>query len=204
MKSNVKYFFRKSLITTAASLCYAGLMFLIMTDTETTGSEYVYTCLMSFAIMNMAWHIAIYKTDIPMAISFGSTRSNLFKGLVLYDVLCCLLAGISCMLAAVILSPAELKLHFLCIILIGMLGTNVVGTIMGIMIYKLGKIAAIIWIIVCSLLIGIGVGFVVIFIRESIKGFLAVSTLIIITVVIAAFWIAVLFVQNRILRNYAL
>lgn len=149
------------LITLGAAVFYGLLIWLQgqSTDPEDIFSMLTIYLLMFGTIMPMVMNLSVYKFNLSLAISFGSTRNEALLGLQLFRllptflttalvVLLTLLAG-----PAALFSPGTALALSLGLALIGCAG----GVVLGVLFTKFGKLAAILSGVV-FVLIGMGCG----------------------------------------------
>lgn len=205
MKSNIIYFFRRSLFLLVIAFCYSAFLTLLMMDDDFVMADMIMLFIMGYAIMDMAQHVSFYKSDIPMAVSFGAVRKNVFYGILFYDVINVVLACIVCIMAASVLEPDLLNVRLFMVILAVMAGSNCIGTIMGMLIYKYGKIKAMIFIGVAAAIIGVSAGFMSFFVKAGVieKAFNDLVFMII-AAALTAVWGVVMFIQKKLIQGYAL
>ena len=110
-------------------------------------------------MMLMSMNIGVYKLNLPLALSFGSTRNEAIVGLNLFRIIpAALMTAILTVLCAV--SGGEMGFSASQAIPIGLgvyLATGAIGTLLGIIFTKYGKVATVIT-VVLLLLCGGGMG----------------------------------------------
>lgn len=203
MKSNFRYFFRQSVIVLLVSVAYGAFLSLVIMEKGDGIEDFISCMLLGFFIMSILYRINLYKREIPMAISFGSTRKNLFLGMMFYDVISLVLMGTILSLAAAIFVPKWDFWGMLRVMTMVLLLSDFLGEAVGMCIYKLGKIAGMIVLIVMSFVGGVAAGFVTKWFGDNHKVFAINNIMLIIFAIILLLWIIAQFIQARILRKYA-
>lgn len=203
MKSNIKYYFRQSIILLFITVAYGALLSIMLMDPGDGVEHLISSMLLGCFIMNICYHISFYKKDIPMAISFGSTRKNLIKGLLFYDLICIIVIGGVISVVAGILMPEWKVYEVFIFATMVLIASDFLGMAAGLCVYKLGKVVGVISIAVLSVLGGIGGGFVSGYFRDANRPIFLTQIMITACVVIAVLWIITHVIQAVILRKYA-
>lgn len=206
MKSNIKHFTRKSLWFFMISMLYGAFMGFLSYDGE--GGELVVWFLIGAAAMNLGSQVAILKSEVPLVLSFGSTRNNLFLGVVWYGLMNVCLGAIGLLVVTIILNPGWSPV-FMALMSAGVLIiAQILGTLVGIVIYKFKGIAAFLIIFIAAILISGGITMGVIVFREEIadltaKGITGAGPYVVAAVVLLV-WGLVLWMQKRQIYKYSL
>lgn len=203
MNNNFRYFFRLSILYWLFSMAYA-LFIAFVFHNPGEGMEDVLTLfLLGCAIMNISAHIGFYKREIPMAISFGSSRRNLIRGLIFYDAISVSLACATIVLLLIIMMPSRVAGVIFLESLMLLLITDFFGMVCGICVYRLGKICGLLVTIIISAACGAGV--VYCFDAGSVQKMLHFDIAYIppMLEIIVLLYGAAHFVQVRTLRKYA-
>ena len=203
MKSNFRYFFRLSILYWLFSMVYALFFAFAFSDPAEGMEDVLIMFLTGYIIMNLCAHIGFYKREIPMAISFGSSRKNLIRGLIFYDVISVFLACATTGVLSKILVPSKIPGVIFLMTLMLLLITNFFGMVCGICIYRLGKIYGILVNIILCAAGGAGVGYFI-----SAKGVqkfsnFNITNLIPVLVLIVLLYGIAHLVQICVLRKYA-
>lgn len=170
MKSNIEYFWGHSVKLILIALGYALFLGLFILDQEDGMGSLVRVFMMGCIIMGMAYQIALYKKEVPLAISLGSTRKNLTIGLCFYDICSVAMACVITVILALVLAKDVQIFSLVVWTLMMNLFAQSLGILIGIVTQKFGKTAGIVLIIIFSGLGGGLAGFMsIILIRDNIN-----------------------------------
>ncbi len=152
-------------IILGATILYGLLMF-IQTDSGWGGLLILLPLylLLFGALMMMGISIGIYKMAVPLVISFGSTRNEVLLGLQIFRAIPVLLIpALATVLTAVSGEDSTFSLSMVFPLGVGaFLITSALGSIVGVVFTKYGKIATVITVITI-MLVAFGAGFLAAF-----------------------------------------
>lgn len=115
----------------------------------------VYLVLMG-AIMQLALIVAIYKFQLPLALSFGSTRKEAAVGIQIYRLLPALTVSLAAAVLSALLSgegsPVWVFATALGVLLLG----SAAGSVMGMVYLRFGRIATVLTVVILAVCGGIG------------------------------------------------
>ncbi len=206
MKSNIKYFTRKSLWYFVFAMAYGAVMGLLGYDGDK--KDLVSWFVIGPGAMNLGAQVAVLKSEVPLVLSFGTTRKNMFRGFVWYNFLNVCLGTLGVTVASIILNPGWSPVYMALLSAGVLLIAQVLGMLMGIAIYKFKGIIAFLIIFVGSIVIsaGLAMGFIVF--RQEIadltaKGITGAGPYVIAAIVLLV-WCAVMWMQKRQIYKYSL
>lgn len=141
MKSGIKWYFKNSIRVFLIVVAYVAVMSLFFFEEDITKS----LCSMivfAYGIFSFSFSLALYKKDIPLAISMGATRKNIFAGTCFFNLFNALFGVILTAVTAVVLGHRESAV-ILCIgVVIIIFAANAAGILCGILYRTFGWCAA--------------------------------------------------------------
>lgn len=157
MKGSMKWYSWCAVKSLLFALFWGAAMWLF--SGTRSGRNISYYVMLGYAVAGVFMPISFYKKDIPLAISMGVSRKNVFWGTCFYNLLNFIIGLILVAAADIFMGNGEDMgiLYFLMAVLV--FWTNVFGTVQGVIGQKFGKGAAFISGVVLYFLIMAGLVF---------------------------------------------
>ena len=164
--------FRSLAMLLGASLLYCALMSLQMSELEAVETLLPIYLLLFGVMMDLGMSLSLYKFNVPLALSFGSTRGEALLGLQVARLIpAVFVTAILVVLTA--LTGGFMEISALIPLSLGLfLGASAIGSVMGIIYTKWGKVSLLITVVVV-LMGAFGIGFLSAFFSD---GWLAALT----------------------------
>lgn len=140
--------FRSLAMLLGASLLYCALMSLQMSELEAVETLLPIYLLLFGVMMDLGMSLSLYKFNVPLALSFGSTRGEALLGLQVARLIpAVFVTAILVVLTA--LTGGFMEISALIPLSLGLfLGASAIGSVMGIIYTKWGKVSLLITVVV--------------------------------------------------------
>lgn len=202
MKSNIKHFTRRSLFFFAFAMAYSGVMTVL--SYEGNLSESINWFFIGPAAMCLGTQINLLKSEVPLTLGFGSTRKNIFRGVVWYQVLNVLLSTAAMAVITLVVNKEMSPVFMAGAIMILTILTQSIGAFMGIAIYKLKGATAFIVIFMVSVMLSLGVVIGLIVFRAEMAMLMSNAGLYVVVAFVFVLWGLALLIQRRMIYKYSL
>lgn len=206
MKSNIRHFTRRSLFYFIFAMGYGAFMAVLGNDGDL--SEGLNWFLVGPAAMSLGTQINVLKSEVPLTLGFGSTRKNVFRGIVWCQVLNVLLPTVAMAILAIVLKSKMSPVFMAFATMFLVIFAQSMGALMGIACYKLKGMAAFFVIFMVSIIISCGVVICIIVFKEELAALMvngiANTGVYVVVAVVLALWGLALMLQRRMVYKYSL